>query len=83
MKYTILENPDGTHTLLRYGKVATPINEIPNNVEFEFWQRIKKLEEGYAVIANVLDEMLADREMARYDIVQKITEIAKEALKDE
>jgi hypothetical protein len=42
MKYTIKENKDGTHTLLRYGDLAT--RQRPNNAELEFWFRIQELE---------------------------------------
>mgnify|MGYP003657991473 CR=1 FL=1 len=42
MKYTMRENENGTHTLLRYGQAAT--NPVPNNVELEFWLRIEELE---------------------------------------
>ena len=46
MKYSIRENSDHSFTLLRYGEVAKPNNGIPNNCEFEFWERIYKREES-------------------------------------
>jgi hypothetical protein len=76
MKYTIRENPDGTHTLLRYGEPVTS----PNNCEFEFWQRIQKLEEGLKEI---------ETRVSRYLVVDTshrllgIRDVAREALKDD
>jgi hypothetical protein len=43
MKYTMRENENGTHTLLRYGAEAA--KPRPNNAELEFWLRIEELEE--------------------------------------
>jgi hypothetical protein len=42
MKYTMRENENGTHTLLRYGNEAA--SSIPSNAELEFWLRIEELE---------------------------------------
>lgn len=42
MKYTIRQQADGTHILLRHGEPAA--NPLPNNAEFEFWCRIEELQ---------------------------------------
>jgi hypothetical protein len=42
MKYTMRENENGTHTLLRHGNEAD--YSRPSNAELEFWLRIKELE---------------------------------------
>lgn len=44
MKYGMIEMPDHSHRLTRYGEIVKRDGGLPNNAELEFWQRIRELE---------------------------------------
>ena len=66
MKYTIRENKDRTHTLLRYGEPAA--NPIPNNAELEFWFRIEELEKELAEAKEKLASMSNDTRVSSINV---------------
>lgn len=43
MKYSIRENSDGTHTLMRFDEPAAIAT--PSNAEYEFWVELERLRE--------------------------------------
>lgn len=88
MKYSIRQEPDGTHTLLRYGEVAIPNGGRPNNCELEFWNKLQDAIDLLEEIRDRLDEGLEtvapefEDEWQKHDkeLIARIDAMAEECL---